>query len=187
MTTTKIPVVVAILLSAAAFSKAATVTFTSGHFSQTGSDYSLLDNSGTILAAVNFSTNPVRSGTYSSTNPDPNVSLNGISFAPTAYTVTSGTYYQTNATGIDTDRTSGTSYSSSSSLYGLAYDVARTGSNDTNLTLNLQNLTIGNTYQVQFIFPRTIRREMSVLPPEISRRASAGARREREPMARRIT
>jgi len=140
-------------ISSAGLVSASPVLFTSANFPQLGGDYSILDASGAILEAPSFTSSPLRAAPYFLTNPNPTATLNGIVFTPVPYVANvSGAYYTTNGAGVDNGRTSGTDYVTSNDLYDLSYDVLRTGNNDTNLTVNLQNLAIGQPYKVQFIF-----------------------------------
>lgn len=138
------------------------MTFSSTVIDPTNTSGSYLDNSGTILAAVSFG--PTRTGPYTynaptqASNPDNAPTLNGIAFSSSAGSTTpSGTYFSvsqsggSNALGYDAGRFSNIS-SSNQSLYGLAYDVLRTGSNDGRMVLDLTNLTVGGQYQLQLIF-----------------------------------
>jgi MYXO-CTERM domain-containing protein len=134
---------------------AANVTYTTANFAGDGSNASILANNGTVVSAVNFSTDPVRNGTFSATNPDPNVTVNGIAFTAAPGTASgglTGSFYSVNSAGLDNDRDSNVSYATAPMLDGLVYDVIRTGSNGTGMVFNLTNLTIGQPYQVQFIF-----------------------------------
>lgn len=134
---------------------AASVSYTTANFAGDGSNTSILAKTGTVVTAINFSTDPVRSGTYSATNPDPNVTINGIAFtgAPgTAAGGLTGSFYSVNSAGLDNDRDSNVSYATAPMLDGLVYDVIRTSGNGVGMVFNLTNLTIGQAYQVQFIF-----------------------------------
>lgn len=134
---------------------AATVTYTAANFAADGSNASILANNGTVVSAVNFSTDPVRNGTFSATNPDPNVTINGIAFTPAPGTAAgglTGSFYSVNSAGLDNDRDSNVSYATAPMLDGLVYDVIRTNGNGVGMVFNLTNLVIGQPYQVQFIF-----------------------------------
>jgi len=151
---------VAVCLCTASLSFAATVNFSSAVIdpSNTGS---FLDNSGAFMEAVKLGT--ARTGPYTynaptaSSNPNPNVTLNGITFTSSAGSVNpSGSFYSLASVtggatlGYDTGRFSNVS-SVNQSLYGLVYDVLRTGGNNQRLTLNLKNLTIGASYELQLV------------------------------------
>lgn len=121
---------------------------------------SFLDNSGVTLAAVNLGTARNSPYTYNApttaSNPDPNVTLNGITFTPSAGNTTlSSTYYTIGAVGgtvgYDTGRFSNIGQGNTT-LYGLAYDVLRTSGNNIRLTLTLDNLNVGQNYTLQMIF-----------------------------------
>jgi hypothetical protein len=156
---------VALSLCVASSVVAGPVTFSSSVIdpSSTGS---FLDNSGTVLEAVNFGI--ARTGPYTynaptaSSNPDPNVTLNGITFTPTAgagnnQLTLDGSYYSitgvgtANNLGYDSGRFSNISQANTL-LYGLTYDVLRTGNNGQRMQLTLDNLLIGQDYELQMIF-----------------------------------
>ena len=148
----------AFLLTAAS-SMAASVTFSSSYISpdDTGS---FLNNSGTILTAVSLGNTRTGPYTYNapnaSSNPNPEPTLNGISFTTANGGNPTGTYYQVGqnnggAIGYDTGRFSTVPYTNEG-LYGLVYDVARSSANNVRLTLNLTNLVPGATYSLQMIF-----------------------------------
>lgn len=111
-------------------------------------DGSNLDNLGTLVTAVNFSSNPVRTGPFSSSNPDPAVTLNGIGFTPTPWNG-SNPFFSTNASVADSNRASGVP--SNEPIYGLVYDATvKTGTRE--LDLALIGLTVGDDYRLQMIF-----------------------------------
>lgn len=156
------PALAAIALATLAAAHAATVSYSTATFQQDGSNVSILSNSGTLLGAVNFSNGP-RTGTFDANNPDPNVTVNGITFTAVNGAVAgvggtlSGVGYVTGngggaPAGLDTNRPSNVSFAAAPSLYGLVYDVIRSDSNANPLTFNLTNLQAGTVYQVQFIF-----------------------------------
>ncbi|MES2706631.1 MAG: hypothetical protein V4726_08520 [Verrucomicrobiota bacterium] len=134
---------------------AASVTYTTGNFASDGSNASILAKNGTVVSAINFTTDPPRTGPFTATNPDPSVTVNGIAFTATPGTSAgglTGSFYSVNSAGLDIDRDSNLSYATSPMLDSLAYDVIRTGGNGAGMVFNLTNLTIGQPYQVQFIF-----------------------------------
>ncbi|WP_234047370.1 hypothetical protein [Luteolibacter pohnpeiensis] len=136
-----------LFLSAMA-ANAATVSFSASSIDPSSTDF--LDTSGTVLSAVNFA--PANSETYSSTNPDTAVTLSGITFTPVSTTsAASGTYFTTNSSNRDSNRISNVTYDNTE-LYGLVYYGLITGSNSTNMQFNLTNLTVGQSYLVQFIY-----------------------------------
>jgi hypothetical protein len=158
-----VPVALSLCVASSAF--ASSVSFSSAVIdpSNTGS---FLDNSGTLLEAVNFGTARTSPYTYNapttSSNPDPNVTFNGITFTPTAgagngQLTLNGSYYSitgvgtANNLGYDTGRFSNISQVNTS-LYGLMYDVLRTGANNQRMQLTLDNLLVGQTYELQMIF-----------------------------------
>lgn len=112
-------------------------------------DGSNLSNTGTRLTAVNFSTNPVRSGTFSATNPDPNPTINSIPFTGITASGGTNTFFTTNAANTDTARNSGRP--STAAIYPLIYDAAISVDNNTAFNLNLQGLTVGQQYRVQMV------------------------------------
>lgn len=133
----------------------AVATYTTANFASDGSNVSILAKNGTVVSAVNFTTDPLRVGPFTATNPDPSVTVNGIAFTATAGTNAAGltgSFYSVNSAGLDIDRDSNLSYATSPMLDSLAYDVIRTSGNGVGMVFNLTNLTIGQPYQVQFIF-----------------------------------
>lgn len=155
-----VPIALSLCVAGSAF--ASSVSFTTSLIDPNDPG-TFLNNNGSVMAAVNFGVSRSAPYTYNaptaSSNPDPNVTLNGITFTPTAGVINpSGLYYSIAAvggggptTGYDTGRFSTVSYQNTA-LYGLVYDVLRTGGNDQRLTLSLNNLVIGQDYQLQMIF-----------------------------------
>lgn len=135
--------------------QAASVSYTAANFAGNGSNTSILENTGTLVTAVNFSTSPIRSGPFSATNPDPNVTINGVTFTPTQGTNALGLIganYTVNSSGLDVDRDSNVSWADAPALDGLVYDVIRTDDNGKGMVFTLTNLIPNQEYRTQFIF-----------------------------------
>lgn len=145
----------AALAVAAGVASAATVSWSSKeNLSSTGSD---LDNSGTILAAINFSTSKSPS------------TINGISFAVNNSLNGSGTYWDldlnTNRSGWDPNRISyetyyGTGAWATFDLGSLIDDVIYmyTDAGEVH-NLVIQNLTVGSEYRLQVVFEQAGNRD----------------------------
>jgi len=122
---------------------------TKTNLAQDGSD---LVNTGTILAAINFTPDAV--GAYT---------LNGIPFTIQSSATGSGTYWQVlntgSGTGIDANRLGGqTYYPTDPSTFPLGYliDDYKYMFTDSGQTQDfaMQNLTVGANYRLQMIFER---------------------------------
>lgn len=139
----------ALAFACAAESRAALVTFSTP--TRLIDDGTNLQNGGTTLAAINFSTGPVRSAPYTAANPDPNVTLNGIAFTPTVGNVAAdATYFTSNAAVTDNARQSGVA--STANIYGLIYDTSTTSANGVDYVITLRNLIVGQEYRFQTVF-----------------------------------
>jgi len=120
---------------------------TNANMASTGSD---LDNSGTILAAINFSQTKSAS------------TINSIAFTVNTSLTGSGTYWalnlNTNRSNFDPSRfTSGATYYgtpwSSISLGSLIDDVINTYTDQGEVqNVKIQNLTVGHQYKMQMVF-----------------------------------
>lgn len=175
----------AALLLAATSAEGAVVTFTSTVISPTDASGSFLNTSGTLLDAISFGQARTSPYTYNSpgtaSNPNPAPTLNGVTFVSTLGSTTLGdSYYSitqsggTGALGYDTGRFSNVSYTNQS-LFGLVYDVLRTGSNDGRMTLSLNNLIAGQAYQVQMIFSTDNTADSNTSPADRTVQIAAGA------------
>ena len=138
---------------------AATVVYGAQHFAKDGSNTSILNNSGDVLAAVNFGPAVARTGPFTNANPNPATTINGIVFTAVsgAAAITNSSLggsitYSLNTAGIDSNRQSAVDYTAAASLYSLVYDVARTGGNGTPMVLSFSGLNIGTAYSVQMVF-----------------------------------
>jgi hypothetical protein len=176
----------AALVATAAVSSAATVSFTSSVISPADTG-TFLDNSGTILDAVSFG--PVRTGPFTynapgtASNPNPAPVLNGITFVssanvgnPTGSHFAVGQVLASNpaaVTAYDSGRFSNIP-STNQPLFGLVYDVARTSANDARMTLNITNLTIGSSYEVQMIFSEINTADSGSTPADRTVQVAAG-------------
>ncbi len=169
MTKLKTLAILGALLGGVATDTASAVTFSPNQvLANNGSN---LNNSGFLVTAVNFSTNPVRSAPFDvNTDPNPAVTLNGITFTPLPAVGGSNSFYNTNANILDSNRTSGVS--SAQPIYGLLFDAAvalnQPVGGDHELNLNLTNLTPGHNYRVQMVFSSDGNRQVDVTSDMVS-------------------
>lgn len=173
----------AALIATASVSSAAVVSFSSSVISPTDTTGSFLDNSGTVLSAVSFGSARTGPFTYNAptatSNPDPAPTLNGITFVSTAGAINpTGTYFALGQSGggnmgYDSGRFSNVSYTNQA-LFGLVYDVARSSANNIRLTLNLNSLTVGASYQLQMIFSEINTADSNTTPADRNVQIAAG-------------